>query len=145
MKHQTRNTELNPYKLKLVTSASAAHHGRHTADGRRTLDALYVVFGSARLGRPHSPHQITARSFHALLHNYATKSHWLQWDARNSPQNCASPLTITTPIPIPRPPSLTVSNSIRNHSAILPQYTFRTDTHTHSHRPTVGLGDRSVT
>ena len=55
MKHQTRNTELNPYKLKLVASASAAHHGKHTVDGRRTLDvldaldALYAVFGAAPL------------------------------------------------------------------------------------------------
>jgi len=47
MKHQTRNTELNPYKLKLVASMSAACHGRHTADHRRTLHALYVVFGAA--------------------------------------------------------------------------------------------------
>ena len=52
MKHQTRNTELNPYKLKLVASASTARHGKHTADGRRTLDVLYVVFGAARGDKP---------------------------------------------------------------------------------------------
>jgi len=35
----------------------------------------------------------------------------------------------------------TIPNGIRIHLAILPQYTFR---QTHTHRPTDGLGDRSV-
>jgi len=41
---------------------------------------------------------MTARSVHTLPHNYATKTHWLQWHAPNSPQNyIPSPSTITTP------------------------------------------------
>ena len=47
-------------------------------------------------------------------------------------QNCPSPSTITTPsnTPIPRPTPFTIPNGIRIQSAVLPQYTFRTDRQT---------------
>jgi len=32
-------------------------------------------------GRLHSPSRMPARSFHTLLHKYATKSQWLQWNS----------------------------------------------------------------
>jgi len=43
--------------------------------------------------------------------------------------------------PILRPIPLTIPNGIRIHSAVLPQYTFRTDRPTDRH---TDLGDRSV-
>jgi len=48
--------------------------------------------------------------------------------------------------PVPRPTQLTIPNGIRIHSAVLPQYTFRTDRPTDrpTHRRTDGSGDRSV-
>jgi len=55
-----------------------------------------------------------------------------------------SPSTITTPsntlIPCPTP--LTTANGIRIHSAVLPQYTFRT--HRHARRLTDGISNRSI-
>ena len=53
-----------------------------------------------------------------------------------SPKTVPSPSTITTPsnTPIPRPTPLTIPNGSRIQSAILPQYTFRTDRETD--RPT---------
>ena len=44
--------------------------------------------------------------------------------------------------PIFRPTPLTTLNGIRIRSAVLPQYTIRTDRPTH--RPTDGIGDRST-
>jgi len=57
---------------------------------------------------------------------------WLQWDATTSPQNCPSSSTITTPSNTPTP--LIIHNGIGIHSAVLPQYTLRTDRQTN--RPT---------
>jgi len=61
-------------------------------------------------------------------------SHWLAYNGTSQihPQNCPFPSTITTPFntAIPRPTPLTIPNGIRIHSAVLPQYTFRTDTPT---------------
>jgi len=80
---------------------------------------------------PHSVHQclgpcqMTARSVHTLLHNNATMSHWLQWDAPNSTPKLSfddnQPRLIHPSFDRPIP------NGIRIQSAILPQYTFRTD------------------
>jgi len=55
-----------------------------------------------------------------------------------------TPWTITTPsnTPIPRLTPFTIPNGIRIHSAVLPQYTFRTDRQTD--KPTDGLGDTPV-
>jgi len=88
------------------------------------------------LSRPHSPCQTTA-----WLHNYAKKASLVR-DAPNSPQNYPFPFNDDHPYLIhhPRPTPLTIPNGIRIQSAVLPQYTFWTDT-----RPTDGLGDRSVT
>ena len=60
----------------------------------------------------------------------------LQRDAPHSPQKCPFPFDDHTPsnTPIPRPTPLNNPNGIRIHSAILPQYTFRTDRQTD--RPT---------
>jgi len=61
--------------------------------------------------------QTTARSVHALPHNYATKAYWLQWDAQNSPQNCPFPFDDNQPHLIhpslnrPHSPSPTASGS----------------------------------
>ena len=62
--------------------------------------------------------------------------HWLQSDAPNSPQNCPFLSMITTPsnTPIPWPTPLSIPNGIRINSAVLPQYTLRTDRQTD--RPT---------
>jgi len=56
-------------------------------------------------------------------------THWLQWDAPNSPPKLPFPLRRSPPssnTPIPRPTPLTTPNGIWIHSAVLPQYTFRT-------------------
>jgi len=61
------------------------------------------------------------------------------------PENCPFPSTIFTPsnigLPIPQTP-LTTPNGIQVQSAVLPQYTLRTDRP--SDRPTDGIGDKSV-
>jgi len=62
--------------------------------------------------------------------------HWLQWDAQNSPSKLPFRLRRSPPpsnTPIPRPTTLTIPNGIRIKSAVLPQYTFLTDTHTDRH------------
>ena len=79
------------------------------------------------LGWPYSPSQMTAQLVHTLLHNYTTKSPWLQWNITNSPPKLPlplqwSPTIFNTTIPWPTP--LTIPNGIRIHSAILPPYTF---------------------
>jgi len=55
------------------------------------------------LGPPHSPCQMTARSVHALLHNYTTKSPLVTMGCPNSPKNCPFPSPITTPSSTPIP------------------------------------------
>ena len=81
--------------------------------------------------------------------------HWLQWDAPNSTQNYPFLFDDRHPHlihrPVPRPTPLTTPNGIRIRSAVLPQYTFRTDRHTdrptdttHTHRPTNGINDWSM-
>jgi len=58
---------------------------------------------------------------------------WLQWDARHLPQNCPflfDDLHALSDTPIPLPTPLTIPNSIRIQSAVLPQYTLRTDLQT---------------
>jgi len=99
------------------------------------------------LGLPHSPLQTLAPSVHTLLHNYATLSPLVTMGGYNgTPQihlkTAPFPSTIITPSnsPIPRPTPVTIPNVTHIHSAVLPQYTFQTDTHTH--RPTDRLGDR---
>ena len=70
--------------------------------------------------------------------NYATKSPHL-------PPKLPLPFRRSPPpsnTPISRPTPLTTPNGIQIQSAILPQYTFRTDRPTD--QPTDGLGDRSV-
>jgi len=62
--------------------------------------------------------------------NYATKSPLVTMGRpKFTPKTAISPSITTTPsnAPIPRPTPLTIPNGIRIHSAILPQYTFRTD------------------
>jgi len=84
----------------------------------------------------------------------------MQLMSPNSPQNCPSPSTITTPsnAPIPRPTALTIRNDIRIQSAVLPQYTLSGPTdrepaeriddaerqHRHTQRSIDGLGNRST-
>ena len=55
--------------------------------------------------------------------------HWLQWDTSNSllklPPSHSTITTLSNTIPQPTP--LTILNGIRIHSAVLPQYTLRTD------------------
>ena len=73
--------------------------------------------------------------------------HWLQWDAPNSPQNCAFSFDdhhpCNTPIIRPTPPSQTASGSTQPfcHSTLSDR---RTHTQTHTHRPIDGLSDMSV-
>ena len=71
-------------------------------------------------------------------------SHWLECDAPNLSPKLPLPLRRSPPpsnTPIPRLTPLTTPNGIQICSAVLPQYTFRTDRHTHAD----GLTDRSVT
>jgi len=78
----------------------------------------------------YSPSQMTARSVHALPHNYATKSPLITMEhSKFTPKTAPSPSTITTPsnTPIRHPTPLTIPNGIRIHSMVLPQYTFQTD------------------
>jgi len=70
----------------------------------------------------------------------------VSWDAPYLPPKLPIPLRRSpspsnTPIPWPTP--LIIPNGIRIHSAILPQYTFRTEgtTHTHPH-PQIDRWDR---
>jgi len=103
-------------------------------------------------GWPHSPSQTTARSLHALPHNYATKAPLVTMlRSKFTPQNTPCPSTITTPsnTPIPRPTVLTIPNGIRIQPAVLPQYTLLTDRQTKqsdrpTERPTDGPGECSV-
>jgi len=64
-----------------------------------------------------------------------------------TPKTATSPSMITTPsyTPIPRLTSLTIPNGIRIQLAVLPQYTFRTDRHRHTDRPTDRIDDSSIT
>jgi len=77
----------------------------------------------SKLGRAASP-PLTAEN------NYATKSQLLQRDAsRLPPKLSLFPSTISTPsnTPISQTTSLTTPNHIQIQSAVLPQYTLRTD------------------
>jgi len=85
------------------------------------------------LGRHHSLRQTTARLLHALPHNYATKAPLITMGRRKfTPETAHSPSTIITPsnTPITRLTPQTIPNGIQIQSAILTQYTFRTDRHT---------------
>ena len=58
---------------------------------------------------------------------------WLQWDAPHLLPKLFLPLQRFPPpfnTPIPRPIPLTTPNGIQIQSAVLPQYTLRTDIHT---------------
>jgi len=82
------------------------------------------------LGRPHLSPQTTARSLHALPHNYATNSPLVTMGCpKFTTKTAPSPLTITTPsnISIPQLTPLTTPNNIWIQSAILPQYTLWTE------------------
>jgi len=90
--------------------------------------------------------QTTARSVYALLHNYATTSPMVTMERpKFTPKTTTSPSTITTPsnTPIPRPIPLITPNGIQIQSAVLPQYTLRTDRQTDrpNERPTDGPGE----
>jgi len=65
-----------------------------------------------------------------------------------NPQNLSFPWGTQTPsnTPIPQPTPLTNPNSIQIQSAVLPQYTFRTDRQTDwpTDWPTHVIGDNSV-
>jgi len=66
----------------------------------------------------------------SFSHNYATKSPLVTMGRpKFTPKTAPSPSTITNPsiTPIPWPTPLTTPNGIRIQSAILPQYTLRTD------------------
>ena len=82
------------------------------------------------------------------MHSYSAKSPLVPVGRpRFTPKTAPFPSTITTPsnTPITRPTPLITLNGIRIHSAVLPQYTFRTDRHTdrHTQRPTrLPAGDR---
>jgi len=84
------------------------------------------------LDLPHSWRQTTARSVHAFPHNYATKSPLV---TMGHPKTAPSPSTISTPsnTPILRPTPITVPKSIWIQLAVLPQYTFWTHSHRHTH------------
>jgi len=88
---------------------------------------------------------MTAQSLNALPHNYTTKAPMVTMGRPNfTPKTAPSPSTITTPSnpPIPRPTPFTNPNDIRIQSAVLPQYTLRTDRQTD--RPVEGPGECSV-
>jgi len=60
--------------------------------------------------------------------------HLLQWDAPNSPKTAPSLSMITPPlITHPSTDELTIPKGIQIQSAVLPQYTFWTDTSAHTH------------
>ena len=102
----------------------------HSHWGMWTLDTHLI---DPSLDQPHSPSHTTARLVHKLLHNDATKSHSLQWNAPNSPPKLPLPLrrsTLPSNTPIPQPTPLSNPNGIQIQSAVLPQYTFQTDRHT---------------
>jgi len=72
-------------------------------------------------------------------------THRLQWDAPRLPSKLPFRLRRSPPpsnTPVPRPTPLTTPNGIRIQSAVLPQYTFRTDRPTD--RPTDKTGDNCV-
>jgi len=61
--------------------------------------------------------------------------HWLQWDAPNLQSKLPLPLQWSLPpsnMPIPWSTPLTIPNGIQIQSAVLPQYTFQTDTDWHT-------------
>ena len=83
----------------------------------------------------------TDKSSNSFEKSALQRFHWLQWEALNSPSKTAPSLRRSPPpsnTPFPRPTPLRTSNGIWIRSAILPQYTFRTDRHTD------GLGDMSA-
>ena len=82
-------------------------------------------------------HQSNFEKSTLLSHNYATVLISYNGTPQIHPQKL--PLLLQWSPPIPWPSPLTIPNGIRIQSAILPQYTFRTD------RPTDGLGDRPIT
>jgi len=86
--------------------------------------------------RTHSPSQMTARSVCALLTTTQRSPHWLQGTTQIHLKTAHSPSTIISNTPIPWPTPLNIPNGIQIQSAILPQYTFQT--HTHTHRPKDG-------
>jgi len=87
---------------------------------------------------PHSPPQM------ALLHNYTTKSHWLQWDAHVHPQNCPflcgnfHPYILSSCLDLADLPPQRHPDPISHFATI-----HRTDRH--KHRPTDGPDDKTCT
>jgi len=81
-------------------------------------------------GPTHSPRRTTDRSVHTLPHNYATKLHWLQWDAPNSPIKLPFDDHHTHQHTHPSTDPTHHPNGIRIQWAVLPQYSFRTDRQT---------------
>ena len=80
--------------------------------------------GLSNLGRPASP-PLTAEN------NYATKSPLVTMGCPYLPSKLPFPLRLSPPpsyTPISRSTPLTTPNGIRIQSAVLPQYTFRTQT-----------------
>jgi len=95
---------------------------------------IYVdpIYSTWMPGTTHSPSQTTAPSVHTLPHNYATNSPLIIEGRPQFTPKLLLPSTITTSsnTSIPRSTPITIPNGIRVHSAVLPQYTFQTDTHT---------------
>ena len=80
----------------------------------------------------HWPLQMTARSVYALRYNYARKSILVRMGCpKFTPKTAPSLQRLLPPYntSISQPTSLTIPNSIQIQSAILPQYTFRTNRH----------------
>jgi len=90
----------------------------------------------AKLGMPHaSPPQSNLGRARRSRATTQQSPHLFQWGAHTS--KLALPLRRSPPpsnTPIPQPTPLTIPNGIRIQSAVLPQYTFRTDRQTD--RPT---------
>jgi len=84
----------------------------------------------------------------SLSHGYTTKSPVVTTGRPKFTPQLPLPFDVHHPIQY-RPTPLTVPNGIRIHSAILPQYSFRTHTdrptHTQTHRPTDRWDRRQVT
>ena len=101
------------------------------------------------LGRLLSPPQTAARSLHALLHGYATKSPLVTMGRSTSTLNLSlsvgrSPPPFTCPILGPSRPI--IPNGIQIQSAVFPQYTGQSDKQTHrqTDTPTNGIDESPV-
>jgi len=125
-------------KCRKIHKTAPSHWGTWTPSNTSMPGHWCIRWGSTH--SPHSPPQTPARSLYALTHSYATKAPLVTGRPKFIPKTAPYSSTITTPsnTPIPWPTALTTPNGIRIHSAVLPQYTLRTD------RQTDGPGESSV-